>query len=129
ALGGQTVDQQGEVDLLALGAHLAAVGFKLRRLVLEDHLRVVEQTPDQSGLAVIHRPAGQKAQQRLVLMSKEIGVDVLLDEIGYVGHQKYPSCFFFSMDAAWSWSITRPWRSEVVVRSISWMISGRVAAV
>ena len=25
--------------------------------------------------------------------------------------------------------MTRPWRSEVVVRSISWMISGSVAAV
>ena len=45
-----------------------------------------------------------------------------------VGHQKYPSCFFFSMDAAGSWSITRPWRSEVVVSSISWMMSGSVSA-
>ena len=26
--------------------------------------------------------------------------------------QKYPSCFFFSIDAAASWSITRPWRSR-----------------
>ena len=28
--------------------------------------------------------------------------------------QKYPSRFFFSIEAAASWSITRPWRSEVV---------------
>ena len=38
------------------------------------------------------------------------------------------SVFFFSMLAAWSWSIARPWRSEVVVSSISLMISGSVAA-
>ncbi len=35
---------------------------------------------------------------------------------------------FFSIDPAWSWSIRRPWRSEVRVRSISWMMSGRVSA-
>ena len=29
------------------------------------------------------------------------------------GHQKYPSCFFFSIEAAASWSMTRPWRSEL----------------
>ena len=42
--------------------------------------------------------------------------------------QKYPSCFFFSIDAALSWSITRPCRSELVVSSISWMIAGSVSA-
>ena len=35
------------------------------------------------------------------------------DQVGDVCHQKYPSCFFFSIEAAWSWSMTRPWRSEV----------------
>ncbi len=35
------------------------------------------------------------------------------------GHQKYPSAFFFSMLADWSWSIARPWRSDVVVSNIS----------
>ena len=33
------------------------------------------------------------------------------------------------MEAAESWSITRPWRSDVRVRSISWMIAGSVSAV
>lgn len=37
-------------------------------------------------------------------------------------HQKYPSSFFFSIDAPGSWSITRPCRSELVVTSISAMI-------
>src|SRR5690606_19831517 len=43
-------------------------------------------------------------------------------------HQKYPSSFFFSIDAVGSWSITRPWRSERVATSISAMMSSRVAA-
>ena len=44
-------------------------------------------------------------------------------------HQKYPSCFFFSMLASpASLSIARPWRSDVVVSSISWITSGRVVA-
>ena len=36
---------------------------------------------------------------------------------------------FFSIDAAESWSIMRPWRSDVFVNSISWITSGSVAAV
>ena len=35
---------------------------------------------------------------------------------------------FFSIDGVWSWSMARPWRSEVVVNSISWITSGSVAA-
>jgi hypothetical protein len=33
-------------------------------------------------------------------MLEQVGIDVGGDEIGDVGHQKYPSCFFFSMLAA-----------------------------
>jgi hypothetical protein len=34
-------------------------------------------------------------------------------------HQKYPSIFFFSIDALASWSIVLPCRSLVVVSNIS----------
>ena len=61
-------------------------------------------------------------------MSSEIGFNIRSDEVTDVYHQKYPSCFFFSIEAELSKSITRPWRSEVVVSNISWMISGRVSA-
>ena len=44
-------------------------------------------------------------------------------------HQKYPSCFFFSIEPTVSLSISRPSRSEVRLACISMMISGRVAAV
>src|SRR5690606_9237489 len=101
----------------------------------EDHLRIVEQAPDQRGLAVIHAAAGDETQHRLVLVLIEIGVDILGDQRlgdidglvrgGGIGHQKYPSCFFFSMPAPpASLSIARPWRSDVVVSSVSWMTSG-----
>ena len=128
ALGGEAIDQQREVELAALRADLLRVGLERRELVLEDHLRVVEQPADQRGLAVVDAAAGDEAQQALVLVLVQVGLDVLLDQVGNVGHQKYPSCFFFSIDADWSWSMTRPWRSELVVSSISWMIAGSVSA-
>src|SRR5712672_1733594 len=131
ALRGQTVDQQGEVDVLALGADPPAVGLEGRELVLEDHLAVVQEPPDQGRLAVIDAAAGDEAPHRFVLVPVQIGVDVRGRERGgaiAAGAQKYPSCFFFSMLADWSWSMARPWRSEVVVSSISRMISGSVAA-
>jgi hypothetical protein len=84
--------------------------------------------------AVIDAAAGDEAQQGFVLVLQQIGVDVLGDEVlrlirgVKISHQKYPSCFFFSMLAVWSWSMARPWRSEVVVSSISWMTCGKVAA-
>ena len=33
-------------------------------------------------------------------MRVEIGLDVFGDQGALMGHQKYPSCFFFSIDAA-----------------------------
>ena len=95
ALGGEAVHQQREVDLAALRADLPGVRLQGRQLVLEDHLGVVEQAADQRRLAVVHRAAGEKPQQRLVLMGVEIGLDVLGDKVGaghfeLGGHQNPP---------------------------------------
>src|SRR5690606_17521299 len=169
ALGGEAVHQQREIDILPLRADALAVGLERGKLVLEDHLAVVEQPPDQRGFAVVDAAAGDEPQQALVLVQLEIGLDVLGDEgvrdigplpfrgegwergrIGEPGicnfpsprpsplkgrgrigvsHQKYPSCFFFSMPAPpASLSIARPWRSLVVVSSISCTTSASVAA-
>ncbi|MCW0466663.1 hypothetical protein NB705_003736 [Xanthomonas sacchari] len=46
----------------------------------------------------------------------------------FPAHQKYPSTFFCSIEAPGSWSMIRPWRSEVVACSISAMIFSRVSA-
>src|SRR3546814_6633334 len=91
------------------------------------------RSSDQRRLAVIDRAAGDEAQQRLLLMLREISVDILGNEgvgdVDGVGHQKYPSCFFFSILASPpSLSMMRPWRSLVVVSSISWITSDSVLA-
>jgi hypothetical protein len=119
ALGRQAVDEQREVDVAALRAPLPGVVLDGRELVLEQHLRFVQQPPDDGGLAVVDGAAGDEAQQALFLVLLEVLLDVGRDEVGNVCHQKYPSCFFFSMDAAESWSIMRPCRSDVFVSSIS----------
>ena len=113
ALRSKAIDQQRKVDLVALRPMLCAVAFQRGQLVFEDHLRVVEQPPDQGRFAVIHAAAGDEAQQALVLMRVEIGVDILGDQgVGFkgrgVGHQKYPSCFLSSMLADCPLSMARP---------------------
>src|SRR3546814_2026060 len=46
-LGGQPVDEQREIYILPLGSDTLAVRLQRRELILEDHLAVVEQPPDQ----------------------------------------------------------------------------------
>ena len=82
ALGRQAVDQQRKVDVLALGADALAVGLERRQLVLEDHLRVVQQPADERRLAVVDAAAGDEAQQRLVLVLHQVGIDVRGDQRG-----------------------------------------------
>ena len=97
---GKTVDQQGEVDLAALRADLLRIRLQCVELVLEDHLRIVEQPPDQRRLAVVHAAAGDEAQHGLVLVGFEIGLDVFgdqgvgdIDGFGFrIGHRNSPSC-------------------------------------
>ena len=80
ALRGQAVHQQREIDVLALGSDTLGVGLQRRELILEDHLRVVQQASDERGFAVIDAAAGDEAQQALVLMLLQVGVDVLGDQ-------------------------------------------------
>ena len=117
--GGETVEEERVVEIAALRAHLFRIGFERRELILVQHLRLVEETPDQCALAVVDAAAGDEAKQALALVRLQVALDVQSDEVGYVRHQKYPSCFFFSMEPAESWSMTRPCRSEVLANSIS----------
>ena len=109
-------------------ADLLRIGFECGELVFEQHLRFVEQPADQGRLAVIDAAAGDEAQKILVLLGAEIGSDIAAGEFDEAGHQKYPSCFFFSMEAAWSLSMTRPCRSDEVATSISSTMSRRLVA-
>ena len=63
ALGRQAVDQQREIESVALRADRLAVGFEARELVVEDLPAVVQQPPDQGRLAVVDAAAGDEAQQ------------------------------------------------------------------
>ena len=127
-LGGEAIDEKGEIEIAALRAHLLGIGFECRQLILEQHLRFIEKPPDERRLAVIDGAAGNEAKQVLLLLGVEIGFDVAAGEFDETRHQKYPSCFFFSMEAEASLSMTRPWRSEEVATSISSTMSRRLVA-
>ena len=99
ALRGKAIDQQGEINAFALRAETGGIGLQGGQLVLEDHFRLVQHSPDQRGLAIINTAAGDEAQKRFFLMALQIGENILGNQVGLVGHQKYPSCFFFSIDA------------------------------
>ena len=109
ALCGQTIDEKGEVDLRSLGADLLAVRLEGFQLILEDHLAVIEQPPDQRRLAIIHRPAGDEAQHGLMLVRFKIGVDILRDQgVGLVdgfcngvGHVVCPVILFRRAGRRW----------------------------
>jgi hypothetical protein len=80
ALGRKAIDQQREIDVLSLSAHALGVGFQQCELILVDHFRIVKQSPNQSRFAVIHASAGDEAQQALMQVLQQIGVDILRDE-------------------------------------------------
>ena len=61
-------------------------------------------------------------------MLGQVCVDVAGNERRIGQRQKYPSLFFCSMEPASSWSIIRPWRSDVLASSISWITAGTVEA-
>ena len=93
----ETIHKQGEIYLLALCARLLAVRLQRSQLVFKNHLAVIEQPANQRALAIIHAAASDKAEQFLVLMLGEIGVNILPDQrvglvdrvfFGVIGHQK-----------------------------------------
>jgi hypothetical protein len=77
ALGAEAVDQQREVDRLALGAVPLAVALQRGELVVEDLPRLVKQPPDQGRLAVINAATGDEAQQLFCLLRGKPGTNVI----------------------------------------------------
>lgn len=63
AFGLKPVEQQGEIDLAALGADLAAIGFKSGKLILEDQFGIPKQTANQGRFAIINAATRDEAQQ------------------------------------------------------------------
>ena len=88
ALGGQAIDQKGEVDVLALCADFPGIILQRGQLVLEDHLGIIQKAADQRRLAIIHRTTGDEAEQGFVLMLLEIGGDIRFNQFIIEAHQK-----------------------------------------
>jgi hypothetical protein len=51
---------------------LLRLSLERAQLVVEDPLRVVQQPPQQRGLAVVDAAAGDEAQRRLVALAFEV---------------------------------------------------------
>ena len=125
ALRGKTVEKEGEVELASLRSDALRIGRQRVELVLEERAALIEQPADQRALPVVDAAARQEAQEVAILALLEQRLDV----DGYDRcAQKYPSRFFFSIDASLSRSISRPCRSDVELASISSMISATVPA-
>ncbi len=86
ALGTEPVHEQREVQVVALRADLLGVDLERGEVVLEDHVRLVEQPSDERALAVVDAAARDEAQQALVLVGEQVGVDVFCDEVRGVCH-------------------------------------------
>jgi len=67
-----------------LRANAARVDLERGELVLEQELRLVQQTADERALAVVDAAARDEPQEALVLVQFEVGEDVLGDEVGDV---------------------------------------------
>ncbi len=93
----KAVEDQCVVQLAALRANPPRVGLERCELILEQQLRFVQEPADERALAVIDASARDEAQKSSAFVQVEIGLDLLLDRPG-VSAQKYPSCFFRSID-------------------------------
>ncbi len=103
ALGDEAVHQKREIRMSAIDA---AAAFERGALIVEQVGGVPEQTADECGFAIVDGAAGEDAEQagqfgrgliKLIGSGLHERCHVRLLEGRLRGHQKYPSCFFFSM--------------------------------
>ena len=126
ALGREAVEQQREVELAALRADLLRVGLERRELVLEQHLRLVQQPADQRALAVVDAAAGDEAQQALALVRLQVGEDVLGDAGRRRGAIRSSPPASSSPSSRSSRGRSRgPGAPRSASSSISWMMAGQ----
>ena len=85
----KSVDEQREVEFVALGANPFRVGLQGGEMVVEDEVRFVEQSSDEGGLSVVDAAADDESEQPVVFVGVEVGIDVGLDQfLGGAGDQK-----------------------------------------
>ncbi len=109
ALGREAVGDERQVDVGP--RHVARLAGR-GELVFVYGARVEEQAADERRLAVVHGADRHEAEELLVLVAAEVGLNLGRDGLalgGFLGgHQKYPSRFLFSIEASSSWSMRRP---------------------
>src|SRR5436190_1949418 len=88
ALGRKSVEQERKVQLPAQRSMLARFGCQRLDLIVEQELRLIEQAPDQGGLAMINRAAGDEAQETLALLLAQEILDRKLTGMRPRRHQK-----------------------------------------
>ena len=90
ALGRQPVHQQREVELRPSRPVPRGLGGQAVELVVEQRAGIVQQPPDQRRLAVVHRPAGDKAQQARLstVISAQAGTHCAL-AVGSMRHRRF----------------------------------------
>jgi len=88
AFGGEAVQQQRKIELAALGAELARVAFERVKLILEQLLRFVQQTPEQCRLAVVDRSAGDESQQTRARLPLQQRGEFIIGDLRLGIHQK-----------------------------------------
>jgi hypothetical protein len=76
ALGDQPVEQEREVELVALGAETLRIAGERRQVVVEDEICLVQEASDQRALAVVDTAAGDEPQQPLPPLRLEESVDL-----------------------------------------------------
>ena len=88
ALGFQTVEQQGVVNLACAGiAHALGVALQGRELVFVEFFRVKQQAADERALTVVHAARREQAQQVFALVLVEIFFNgKFLSDCFLVGH-------------------------------------------
>ncbi len=96
----QSIQEKGVVYLAILGADALAFRRQSGKLVFEQQFRIPQQAADKGALAIVHAAAGDEAKKVLLFLCFEIGVDFGRRLHGQIIHQKYPSCFFFSIEPA-----------------------------
>src|SRR5690606_8441608 len=75
----EAVGKQREIDLAARSTVARGVLLNRGELIFIDHLRLVKEPPNQRALAVIDAPAGNKPQQLLALVLRQVLVDIRSD--------------------------------------------------
>ena len=85
ALSLQTIHQQRQVHLFALGTVQARIALQAGQLVVKDRLALEQQASNQRALAIIHAAAGNEAQQPFIALLVQKGCDVFGLQIA---HQK-----------------------------------------